>query len=162
MADEVVVVLRRLLARLAPDPQLEALSKRLEQQSPFNPLRLYRQVSRRPEHVSDEECLRVQHPKLLSLLRPYQVRAVLWAMNAERNGLAQLQPFLDRAWKEMHVHAAALPPDVLLNPLTGQVLVLVFCFPIVKSFFCRCFIGRVHRSRAPRGFARASWPTKWA
>ncbi len=120
VSEDVLAPLRRTLLLLLPSEQLRDLFEKLETQSAFNPLRLYRQVSRPFGRVSDEDCLRIQHAKLVSVLRPYQMRAVMWAMSVELHGLRGLQEFLDEVWLQLHVPLGRLE-GVRMNPLSGQV-----------------------------------------
>jgi hypothetical protein len=71
-----------------------------------------------PCDVSAEQQLAASHPRLLPTLRPHQVRAVLWAVNVERNGVSGLQEWWERAAADIMIPVV---PGVVFNPFSGQI-----------------------------------------
>ncbi len=125
-----LVPLRRVLQLLVPNlgPKFSELCDELETTSPFNPLRLYRLVARAPRAVTAEEVRLASHPTLLPTLRPHQVRAVLWAIEVEKNGVHHQ---IQRWWEETLAKVViTVQKGIVFNPLTGQITRWPFPFKV--------------------------------
>lgn len=83
----------------------------------FNPIKLYNMIRRPP--AAPAPLPNVQHASLLPTLRPYQVRAVQWAIQVEEVGYFEdLQRTLFKLLKDMCIRIPNTP--FVYNPTLGQ------------------------------------------
>lgn len=121
-SEDCVDALLYILAHLSnPHLRLSSTAMQLSQQNLFNPLRLYRALCRPYEDVSHAEVALVQSPQLVCTLRPYQVRAVRWAMDVERYGIKGLTEKILELWREFYHPVEIGGHTFAANIYTGRV-----------------------------------------
>lgn len=110
------LALADVLLALFPACPLQPVVESLRARVGFNPLRLYHEIRRLP--AEPDERPKVQHRALVPTLRPYQVRAVQWAVRVEQQGYGeQLVRLLEAQCADAVISLAG---SLHVNPLLGQ------------------------------------------